>query len=269
MDIQPGLKPGANAPQEVVTTVESDRREVEPTVNNEPVVEAEAPALANSEDTDKAEPTAIEDKPASERLSRRVEEVVNSRNAEREARIRAEERANLLQEQMQRIANVPSSKVEQPSPFKTFDTELGYPTDPREFAQWNRQEATKAAIEATQEASRQSKEQAEFAELNKNHPDVMSDYRLQGAVAAERSEAARKGIHMTWDEAAKTVKEAFSSQQKKKAIDDAVSDTQSKNEAYVETTKGASSSRSPAPDPKSKMTLSEMEEYLKSQGNWN
>jgi len=268
--MNPGITPGENAPTEVVTHVPESMLEVATTGDEKQTAEAQAPAEANSKETAKAEPESKpEEQPVSERLSRRVESVVNERNAERDARIRAEERLRLMEEQLQRVVNVPSSKPETvESKYASFDKEAGYPTDPKEFAMWNREQAVFAATEAVKTTTRQNSEQAELAEMFRNNPELNDDHRLRGAVVAEREEAQRKGQYLSWDQAAKNVKSAFSSQQKQKAIDDAVSDAKSKNEAYVETTKGATPSRSSAPDPNKKMTLREMESYLKSIGEW-
>jgi hypothetical protein len=273
-DGKPGLQPGETKimaeDQEVVNNVESDRQ-VAATSDDKSTAETDATAKANTEDTATSETDdrSEEEQPVSDRLSKRVSSVVNERNAERDARIAAEARTRFLEEQLQRVVNVQPQKQEVSiaSQFASFDAKLGYPTDPSEFSRYTVAMAQEAARAETRKTTEQSREQLELQELRRNHPEVDTDYRLRGAIAAERSEAQRQGVYMSWNEAASRVKDAYSTQSKKKAEADAVSDTQSKNEAYVETTRGASSSRSPAPDP-AKMNLKEMEEFLKKNGQW-
>jgi hypothetical protein len=84
------------------------------------------------------------------------------------------------------------------------------------------------------------------------------------------TEAKKRGIKMSYKEAADIVYEDFKGKGTKAAINITQKDILEKNEAYVETTKGASVQRGPdvIPNP-SKMTLKEMENYLKSQGQWD
>jgi hypothetical protein len=279
----PGLSPKGNInAQKVSINVESSRLSELPTEQNkaevlptaesqvtENTVATEPEVKSDTKSVEEAPAKSIEDREFSERASKRFQELAN-RTAKAEAEARA---ANEM------LRRVVGAQVTPPAPsqeemlakqFKTYDPSLKYPTDPNEYIRFTEIKSTLAARQEFMRVAEERERQNELNDLVKAYPNVVNEPRIQGAIAAEVTEAKKRGIKMSYKEAADIVYEDFKGKGTKAAINITQKDILEKNEAYVETTKGASVQRGPdvIPNP-SKMTLKEMENYLKSQGQWD
>ncbi len=201
----------------------------------------------------------------SERETNRVQALAN-RTAQAEAR--AAQAENMLRGLVNaQVATAPSQEEVLAKQFKSFDPNVGYPTDPREFAVFNAQQAALAARQVAQQESHNAREQSQIADLLRDHPEVASDDALMGAIVAERAAAQKQGVNLTLSQAATKVSQKMKAKYDKEAAARDEQDTQEKNEAYVETSKGASPSRTlTQPEFKS---LAEMERWMKENGTWN
>jgi hypothetical protein len=274
----PGLEPRKLEDQtNVVMKVESPRVSELTAEQNEPKV-SEEPTVQVEDNTQTAEPkepeetqeeAPVEDREFSERASKRFQELANRTSV-------AEARAQQAEQMLQRMVN---TQVQPPAPsqdellakqFKSFDQTLGYPTDAKEYMRFAEVKAELAAERKTTQMNEESQKQRQIDELIEAFPEVLGDNIMQGAISAEVADAKKKGMNITYKQAAKRVYSELESRANKKATIASIRDTKEKNEAYVETTKGAAQSRSVnvVPD-SSKMTLKEMEKWMKENGSWN
>jgi len=193
-----GLVPGVNRTSEIDTTVVTNRPEVAaaaPTSsegskgNQAPVTQAPVNTEATGNEAERKEVPA-EDREFSDRASKRFQELANRTAA-------AEADARVSREMLQRVVNtpLPPSKPEEEMArqYRSFDPNLGYPTDPREYSTFVGRQSAEEARKAAQAEMNQSRMNVEMSELLKYHPDVAGDTILEGAIAAERAAAQRKG----------------------------------------------------------------------------
>jgi hypothetical protein len=103
----------------------------------------------------------------------------------------------------------------------------------------------------------------------KVHPEAMEDTILIGAIAAEKNAAAKRGEYITLSDAATSAKAKLEKKYAKEYVRNVQNDVASKNEAYVETTKGGSTQRAAEKPQTEFKNLGEMEKYLKDKGLWN
>lgn len=263
-------KPGGGGPRpletEVAIQVETDRPDT-PTG----VEEAAQTQPTQTQDADNtASTTPSEDSSeVQEQLSNRAEERIQSLSAQkREAEQRAAYFENVVRSMVQAPVQPTATPEDQlAKQFKSYDLQLGYPTDPKEYAAYNAQVASKAAEQAALRVATQALEQQEIAELQVAYPDA--DDEFLGAVAAAKSAAARQGQIISYKQAAEIATKKLEKRFTRQATAKEVTDMQEKNSAYVESTKGASASRSPetTPDP-DQMSIDELEAYLRKTGNW-
>lgn len=272
MNPKPGLEP-RKLEAEVDIAVESPDPS-RTTATEQPAVESQAAEAVseNTEATPQAEvgndEVAQEEQPLSHRANERIQSLAREKS-------QAEQRAAQAEAMLQRLVNAPNASPSVSDEellakqFKSYDANQGYPTDPREYVQYNQKMAALAAQKAALSTAQQQAEQADFGQMLLKHPDIANDTVIQGAVAAKRAEANRQGFTLSYTQAADLVKDELSKRYTKEATARQVSDTQDKNQAYVETTRGASPNRQPDSRPSAdNMSLTEMEAYLKKNGQW-
>lgn len=276
-EFAPGLAPRKLEDQTtVVNNVVSDRMSQLSTEHNQPdttlteEVQAEDNTQATEQPKEEVVPAPepqVPEQQLSEKASRRFQELANARRD-------AEARAAQAEEMLRRMVG---EKVTPPAPsqdellakqYKSFDPNAGYPTDPREYAHYVGVQAQIAARETAQKINEETRNQRELDELTEAHPDVLNDPTLQGAIAAERSQARSKGVPLSYKQAADIVKNKLSGYSVAKKAEVTAKDIQAQNDAYVETTKGAAPNRSAQVVDPSKMSISEMEAWMKANGQW-
>ncbi len=249
--------------EEATRSSASEQPQVELPVETQTQVNTEA-TEPTAETAPQQNPTSVEDREFSDRASRRFQELANRTT-------QAEERARRSEEMLQRLVNTQptvSQDDQLAKQYRTYDANLGYPTDPKEYSNYIGTQAELRATQAARNESQKLREQTEMNELLTKHPDVDGDDTLIGAIAALRTKAVNQGSYLTYSQAADIAKDRLSKKFTKVQQERIAEDVSSKNEAYVEGTRGASPNRSPETQDTSKMTLSEMEAYLKKSGNW-
>lgn len=286
---QPGLEPGrkltADGASFTVVSNDPERatdskfKNVQSTVEQKkPQVEENTPIQEPTYTEDKPKQEAQEEQPVTERASQRIQ-ALDERAKQAEARaLTLEAQQAATQQMLSRLVNIP---VTQPvisqdellaKQYKSYNASLGYPEDPKEYVDFNR---TQAALAAQQVAERVTRQQVDNDDLNRAislYPELTTDTVLQALVAGKRAEAQRQGYVLSYAQATDLSKKELTSRYTKQATADAVSDTQAKNEAYVEGTRGASTNRqsvkTPSVEDINKMTPAEMERYLRTIGEW-
>lgn len=275
----PGLAPRRLEDQTtVVNNVVSDRMSELSTEPNQSdaatkqEVSAEDNTEANLQPTEEATPSQEaqafdQELPDNSRYSKRVQELANRTKD-------AEMRAAQAEEMMRRIVG---EKITPPAPsqdellskqFRSFDPTVGYPTDPGEYANFVGVQAQMAARNEAIRIAENNRNQYELDELTNAHPDVLNDPTLQGAIAGERTEAKRRGVNLSYKQAADIVKNKFQGYSVAQKAQATAKDIQAQNDAYVETTKGAAPTRKAETVDPSKMSVSEMEAWMKANGEW-
>jgi hypothetical protein len=279
-DMAPGLQPKeVSKAQTIETKVVSDRVgelpasttsseqvPVSPPSEQQVVDNTTAPTDTPKETVKVEAPQeTTEQREFSEKASKRFQTIVNALEEERVKRLTAEQQLQRL------VMSQPQPKPEEAlvQQYKSFDKSLGYPTDPKEYSDFVGQRAEQRADAAAERRNKQLREQQDITDLMKNHPDTVGDDILVGAIAAERNAAARRGESLTLSEAAALVKDKLAKKYTREFTKTVANDIASKNEAYVETTKGAATTRQ-AEKPKTEFkNLAEMEAEMKKQGIWN
>lgn len=199
----------------------------------------------------------------SERELNRVQKLANEK-------AEAEAKAAIYQQQLQAMVNAQQQQPQESfedrlsKQFSTFDKSLGYPTDPREFASFSAQISAEAARRESARLVQQDRSTRETNELMAAHPDIADDPLLRGATIAIK----QNNPGLTLAQAAAQAKKELSERIQKRAVAAQARDNQVQAEAYVETTRGASPTRAAAPAPE-KMSLNQMEKYLKENNAWN
>jgi hypothetical protein len=104
------------------------------------------------------------------------------------------------------------------------------------------------------------------------NPELATDTFLQALVATKQAEAQRRGFTLPYSQATRLAKAEMNQRFQKETTATVAEDNRAKNEAYVETTRGASTNRTSVQTPSvgdiSKMSLTEMEHALKAAGEW-
>lgn len=260
---QPGL-----APRNLETEITHDLPEQAYSEGENVQEEAQVPVNTETAETQPEQPvTQVQDQPEqmSEREFNRIQKLANEKAA-------AEARAQQAEAMLRGLVNAQTAQPRESEEamlakqFTSFDAKLGYPTDPKEFFLYSQKNAELQAVRAAQAVTQQSRAQQEMNELLTNHPDVASDPVLRGAIVAYKQD----NPQLTYTQAANIVKADIEKRFTQKAVAAQAADTQAKNEAYVETTRGASPSRGSTPpkDPE-KMSLKELEATLKESGDWD
>jgi len=262
----PGLTPGENKPNEVVTNVETERQPVEPTVNEESSAQESQPQPTVKQET----------QDATENLGERQQEQPESRRAQERIQAldqrakTAEAQAAYFQQLAQNVFNVqparPSQEELLQKQFASYDSALGYPTDGKEYAQFVRAQSISSAQQAAQQMASQNEESRQIAEFKSLYPE--QDDAFIGAVAGIRQSAQSKGSPMTYAQAAKKYTDDLQKRYAERVKADVVSGETERQSSYVETTGGASTNRKGETTPEFK-SASEMERYLKEQGAWD
>lgn len=247
----------------------------ENTAANQPEDSASVEETARSEHQ-RQEETQVEQ--PSEREQNRVQVLANQREQERQARLQAEARANQMEAMLRNLVNVQTAQPKESEEavlarqYKSFNAQLGYPEDPREFADFNRNQAALAATKAAREESQRQASQDDMNRTLLANPELATDTFLQALVATKQAEAQRKGYTLPYSQATALAKQEMAQRFQKETTASVVKDDQAKDEAYVETTRGASTNRSSVQTPSAKdinnMTLAEMEQALKEAGEW-
>ncbi len=289
-DQKPGLEPGrkleatnvsfeiqSNNPDHQTSSnfenVSSKGSEADAADNTE-ANQHEVPKQEKSEDSQKE----TQEQPLTERADTRIQVLANQREQERQARIQAEARAAQMEAMLQNLVNVQTAKPKQSQEellakqYKSYNPQLGYPEDAREFADFNRNQAILAARQAAMEATREQMSQDDMNQTLAANPEIATDKVLQALIAVKRADAQRQGFTLSYAQATRLAKEEMGQRFQKETNAKVVTDNQVKNEAYVETTRGASTNRSSVQTPSAKdinsMSLAEMEQALKQAGEW-
>lgn len=245
---------------------ESNRVEPQSPQESEPV---ETRAEDNTEATEPTEQQSqVQDDvlKAQEQISEReLNRVQALANAKAQAEARAAQAEAMLSSLVNAQVNArPSQEQQMTQKYQSYDPKLGYPTDPREYTLFNAETAALAARTEAMKVASQSRDQAEFADMLRTIPEVATDKPLMALTSALKAE----NTHLSYTQAAMEAKKQLVTRQQGAVSKAVAQDTQSKNEAYVETTKGASTQRQVGtPDP-SKMSLEEKEKFLRDQGAW-
>lgn len=244
------------------------------TVANQP---QEQPSIQETRN-EPVEERAQDEQPLTDRADNRIQALANQREQERIARIQAETRANQMEAMLRNLVSVQTTQPVQSQEevlakqYKSYNASLGYPEDPREFADFNRNQAVMAARKAAQEETRQQSSQDDMNRTLMANPELATDTVLQAMVAAKQAEAQRQGFTLSYSQATAIAKQEMAQRFKRETTASVVNDEQVRNEAYVETTRGASTNRSAVQTPSaqdiSKMSLAEMERALKEAGEW-
>jgi hypothetical protein len=251
-----GLEP-RKLETEVQINVESDR------VNEQPEQQVEAPV----QEAQATQPEqALEQDSQPDETQREANRVQTLANQAAQARAEAEQYKAMLQNLVSAQTQAPTLSQDEvlAKTYKSFDANLGYPTDPKEYAAFNREQAVQAAKAAAYEASNQLVEQQQMTELIKAYPDIGQDPALYGAMVAERS---AQGNKISYKDAADIATKKLQKRFAQVVKAEAEKEQAEKGAAYVETSRGASSNRGTNVDPKN-MSLTEMESLLKQSGNW-
>ena len=277
-DLSPGLQPGeSNKIPSVDNQIVSNRQGELPTssISSEEVPDSPKSSQQVEENTPAAtetskEPVKVEvpetpKEEFSEKASKRFQTLANALEEERSKRLVAEQIA-------QRLVNYqPQPKPEDAfeKQFKSYDPSLGYPTDPREYTNFVGKNAENKAREASRQETLRERNNAETLELMKVHPEAMEDTILIGAIAAEKNAALKRGEYITLSDAATSVKAKLEKKYAKEYIRNVENDIASKNEAYVETTKGGSTQRAAEKPQTEFKNLTDMEKKMKEMGIWD
>lgn len=208
----------------------------------------------------------------SQREENRVQKLANEKAEAERLRQEAEFRAQQAEALLQRMTNqqpvqpVASEEEQLAKQFRSYDPTVGYPTDGREYAQFVEVRAQARAEAAAREAARREHDEMGMREMLSENPGINEDQILMMAIAAQKA----KNPNMSYQQAAREAKKILDERMTKEVTSRVVSDNKAKAEAYVETTRGASSTRQSesAPSPE-KMSFSEMEAYLKKIGAWD
>lgn len=222
-------------------------------------------------ETKTSEPT--EENQVSQREQNRVQALANkAAEAERRA-AKAEAEAANANSMIQRLVGsqpvqTESWETQLAKQYKSFDPTIGYPTDGREYANFVEARASQRAQQSAQQEMKRDRDQREMADLLEEIPDFQQDAILMAQVAAIKSQ----NPNISYLKAAKQAQKVLEERTTKEVTNKVVADSRAKDEAYVETTRGASSNRgsdATLPTDINKMTLDQKEAYLKSHGMWN
>lgn len=271
----PGLAPGANRPNEVdISPIMEKAAQLDPAGSTASEVQdanppTKSPASENTEVREPVQREVVEPAQEREMSQREANRVQALANAKAEAEKRAQEAefaARQAQETLQRVVGQqPQVNVEDQlaRQFPSYQTSVGYPTDPREYAQFVEMRSQARAEAAATQAARREREQTDIARMFEENPDIQGDQIIMGAIAAKRATG------LSYTESARQVKRELEERTKKVISSRVADEDHAKNEAYVETTRGASTNRRADEAPSvDKMSLSEMEDYLKKTNNW-
>jgi hypothetical protein len=269
--MNPGLEP-RKLEGEVEIHVESDRLLDASTDIEKPSVETPVETPQVEENTPTVQEETKTDEVPEQPLTNRASERIQTLDARALA---AEARAQQAEQMLQRLVNVQTQQPVQSESetlakqYRTYNSTLGYPEDPKEFASFTANGARLAAQQESMKIANQQNEQRETAEFLRAYPDAQNDPILIGAIAAHRSQAQQRGSYLSWKDAADIASKDLDSRVSKRAVAAVAHNDADKAEAYVETTRGASSSRAtPATPDIDKMSLKEKEAFLKQTGNW-
>lgn len=278
--INPGLAPGENRLNEVDITgmMALDPTGSTASENQTTQVEVESPASDNTEVSEQTENRSdaksqvYEEPKVSQREANRVQKLANEKAEADRLRQEAEYRAQQAEAMLQRLTSqqqsqpVASQEEQLAKQFSSYDASVGYPTDGREYAQFVEARAQARAEAAAREAARREHDEMGMREMLSENPDIANDQILMMAVAAQKA----KNQNMSYPQALREAKKVLAERLNKEVTSRVVNDDRAKAEAYVETTRGSSSSRQTemavSPD---KMSFDEMESYLKKTGAWD
>lgn len=268
---KPGLAP-RKLEGEVEKHVESDRYPAETTVSEQPSVEQASTTAGVSDNTEanqgQEQVNEAQEQPLSNRANERIQSVIAERDAEKAARQRAEE-------MLSRLVNVPQAQPTQSESellakqYKTFDPIQGYPTDPKEYAGFVENRARLAAQQEAQQQQARFRESQETADLLRAYPNIQSDPILIGAMTAQKAAAQARGVHLSYKDAADMASKDLEARSSKRLAQQVAQSEAEKNEAYVESSRASSSTRSGGQKPDlDNMSLAEMEAWMKKDGSW-
>lgn len=118
--------------------------------------------------------------------------------------------------------------------YKSFDQNLGYPTDPGEYAHWLVQLSKQHSAESAEQAS-------DIREFKKNYGEFVTDQAFLGAVVALQSDAKRRGQDLTLSQSAEKVMTEFAAKWKKEGAEEARAGEVAKTQSTVSKGKPQSS----------------------------
>lgn len=247
----------------VSETQPTEQEPVNPTPDNTEVSDT-AKKESEAKSQDSQEPTTE----VSQREANRVQTLANAKaEAERLAQA-AEIRAQQAEEMLRRVVQQPvvSQETQIAQQYSSFDKNIGYPTDPREYAQFVEQRAQARAETAGRESARRENDQIGMNQMLSDNPGIQDDPILMAAIVAQKA----KNPNISYPDAARQAKKDLDERTSKEVTSRVTNDNLDKDKAYVETTRGASTNRQAesTPSPEA-MSLEEKEAYLKKIGEWD